>query len=84
MTYLEETVYHVVLAGLRDTTLQEVCTTPALLGNIKDISSLVEFCPTKESGQMTASGNPHPEQVHLANNLDENISEVDQHVATPP
>ena len=24
--------------------LQEACTTQALLGNIKDISSLVEFC----------------------------------------
>ena len=33
-----------VLAGLRDTTLQVACTTQALLGNIKDISSLVEFC----------------------------------------
>ena len=56
VSYLEETVYHVVLAGLRDTTLQEACTTQALLGNIKDISSLVEFCTAKESGQMTASG----------------------------
>ena len=37
VSYLEETVYHVVLAGLRDTTLQEACTTQALLGNIKDI-----------------------------------------------
>ena len=55
VSYLEETVYHVVLAGLRDTTLQEACTTQALLGNIKDISSLVEFCTAKESGQMTAA-----------------------------
>ena len=44
------------MAGLYDTTLQETCTSEALLGNIKDISSLVEFCTAKESGQMTASG----------------------------
>ena len=56
VSYLEETVYHVVLAGIRDSELQEACTTQALLGNIKDISSLVEFCTAKESGQLGASG----------------------------
>ena len=55
VSYLEETVYHVVLAGLRDRELQEACTTQALLGNIKDIASLVDFCTAKESGQMSAS-----------------------------
>ena len=35
--------------------LQEACTTQALLNNIKDIFSLVEFCSAKESGQMSAS-----------------------------
>ena len=55
VSFLEETVYHVVLAGLRDRELQEACTTQALLSNIKDISSLVEFCSAKESGQMSAS-----------------------------
>ena len=42
------------MAGLYDTTLQETCTSEALLGNIKDISSLLEFCTAIESGQMTA------------------------------
>ena len=56
VSYLEETVYHVVLAGIMDGELQEACTTQALLGNIKDISSLVEFCTSKESGQLGASG----------------------------
>ena len=55
VSFLEETVYHVVLAGLRDRELQEACTTQALLNNIKDISSLVDFCSAKESGQMSAS-----------------------------
>ena len=56
MSNLVETVYQVILAGLRDITLQEASTTQTLLGNIKDIVLLVEFCTTKESGQMTASG----------------------------
>ena len=56
VSFLEETVYHVVLAGLRDRELQEACTTQALLGNVKNIVTLVEFCTAKESGQMSASG----------------------------
>ena len=56
VSYLEETVYHVVLAGIRDRELQEACTTQALLGNIKDITTLVEFCTAKESGQLGTSG----------------------------
>ena len=56
VSFLEETVYHVVLAGLRDRELQEACTTQALLGNVKNISTLIEFCTAKESGQLSASG----------------------------
>ena len=56
VSYLEETVYNVVLAGLRDKEMQEACTIQALLGNIKDIATLVEFCTAKESGQLCSSG----------------------------
>ena len=55
VSFLEETVYQVVHTGLRDRDLQEACTTQALLGNVKNISTLVEFCTAKESGQMSAS-----------------------------
>ena len=55
VSYLEETVYHVVLSGIRDSDLQEACTTQALLKNIKDINSLVEFCTAKESGHLAAN-----------------------------
>ena len=55
VSYLEETGYNVVLAGLRDKDMQEACTTQALLGNIKDIATLVEFCTAKESGQLCSS-----------------------------
>ena len=55
VSYLEETVYHVVLAGLRDRDLQEACTTQALLRNITNISTLVDFCTAKESGHLAAA-----------------------------
>ena len=37
----EETVYHIVLAGLKDRDLQAHCTSQALLKHIKDINTLV-------------------------------------------
>ena len=52
VSYLEETVHDVVLAGLRDRDLQEKCTAQALLGNISDIQTLVAFCTAEESGRL--------------------------------
>ena len=51
VSYLEETVYHVVLAGLRDQDLQERCTAQALLKNITNLSSLVAYWSADESGR---------------------------------
>ena len=55
VSYLEETCYHVVLAGLRDEDLQERCTTQALLSKITDLKSLVDFCTAEESGKLGTS-----------------------------
>ena len=55
VSYLEETVYHVVLAGLRDRDLQERCTAQALLQNITDLQSLVAYCTADESGRIGTS-----------------------------
>ena len=55
VSYLEETVYHVVLAGLRDRDLQERCTSQALLKNITDLKSLVAYCTADESGHIGTS-----------------------------
>ena len=52
VSYLEETVHDVVLAGLKDRELQEKCTAQALLGNISDIQTLVAFCTAEESGRL--------------------------------
>ena len=53
VSFLEETVYHVVMAGLRDREMQERCLSAAILKTITDINSLVEFCSAEESGRMS-------------------------------
>ena len=53
VSFLEETVYHVVMAGLRDREMQDRCLSAAIMKTIKDINSLVEFCSAEESGRMT-------------------------------
>ena len=53
VSFVDETVYHVVLAGLRDREMQERALSAAILKTIKGIQSLVEFCSAEESGRMT-------------------------------
>ena len=55
VNYTEETVYHVVLAGLRDRDLQARCTSQALLKQITDINTLVNFCTAEESSKLGAA-----------------------------
>ena len=57
VNYTEETVYHVVLAGLKDRDLQSRCTAQALLKQITDINSLVAYCTAEESSKLGAAGN---------------------------
>ena len=56
VSYTEDTAYHVVIAGLTDRNLQQLCTAQAFLNN-KNINHLFEFCNAYENG----SGCP---QVH--------------------
>ena len=56
VTFIEETVYNVVLAGLYDRDMQERAISAAILKTIKDINSLVEFCSAEESGRKSAPG----------------------------
>ena len=51
VSFLDETVYHVVLAGLHDRDMQERALSAAILKTIKDTPSLVEFCSAEESGR---------------------------------
>ena len=54
VTFIEETVYNVVLAGLYDSGMQERAISAAILKTITDINSLVEFCSAEESGRKSA------------------------------
>ena len=54
VSFLDMTVYHVVLAGLQDRDMQERALSAAILKTITDISSLVEFCSAEESGRKSA------------------------------
>ena len=69
VSYLEETVYHVVLTGLRDRELQEACTTQALLGIITNISpavpTAIRFSPssTHQSPARLALLQPPPTNI---------------------
>ena len=56
VTFIEETVYNVVLAGLYDRDMQERAISAAILKTIKDINSLVEFCSAEESSRKSAPG----------------------------
>ena len=56
VTFIEETVYNVVLAGLYDRDMQERAISAAILKTITDINSLVEFCSAEESGRKSAPG----------------------------
>ena len=53
--FLEETVYHIVLAGIQS--FEKHTKPQALLKNINDVSTLVDLCTTKESGQLAAVTN---------------------------
>ena len=53
VSYLDETVYHVVMAGLRDREMQERVTTQALMGTVTDLKSLVTYCTAEESGRLS-------------------------------
>ena len=54
VSFTEETVYHVVLAGLRDTEMQERCLAAAYLKSVTNLAQLLQFCSAEESSK---SGN---------------------------
>ena len=52
VSYTEDTVYHIVMAGLSDRDLQHKCATHALLNNVKNINKLIEFCNAHKSSKL--------------------------------
>ena len=53
VSFLEETCYHVVLAGLQDTNLREKVLTQAMLNNVTDLPSLITYTSAEESAKLT-------------------------------
>ena len=51
VSYLEETCYHVVMTGLGDADLREKVLTQAMLGNVKDLSTLLNYVTAEESAR---------------------------------
>ena len=49
VSFLEETCYHVVLAGLQDVNLLEKVLTQAMLNNVTDLPSLITYTSAEES-----------------------------------
>ena len=54
--YVEETCYHVVLAGLTDQSMKERALTQAMMNTIKDLNSLVTWCTADEGGRLGIPG----------------------------
>ena len=55
VSYIEETCYHVVMAGLHDQDMKDRALTQAMLGAIKDLPTLVNFATAEESARKTAT-----------------------------
>ena len=55
VSFMEETVYHVVLAGLRDSEMQERCLAAAYLKSVTNLQQLLQFCSAEESSK-TSNG----------------------------
>ena len=55
-SFLEETCYHVVMSGISDIDLNEKVLTQAMLGNVKDLPSLLNYVAAEESAKSKISG----------------------------
>ena len=51
VSYVEETCFHVVMAGLRDEELREKVLTQAMLGNVVDLNTLITYVTAEESAR---------------------------------
>jgi hypothetical protein len=54
VSFIEETVYHVTLAGLYDTDMKERALAATILKTVNNITELVRFCAADEASGMTS------------------------------
>lgn len=55
VSFLEETVYNVTLAGLRDQDMQERCLAAAYMKTIGNVTELVKFCSADKASRIPGS-----------------------------
>ena len=53
ISFVEETCYHIILAGLYDADMRDRALTQAMLGNIKDLPTLLNFTSAEESAKQS-------------------------------
>ena len=53
VSFMEETVYHVVMSGISDKDLREKVLTQAMLTNVKDLPTLLNYVTAEESARVT-------------------------------
>ena len=51
VSFMEETCFHVAIAGLIDEDIKEKVSTEAMVGTVKDLSSLIEYVSAEESSK---------------------------------
>ena len=51
VSFMEETCFHVAIAGLMDEDIKEKVLTQAMVGTVKDLSSLIEYVSAEESSK---------------------------------
>ena len=51
VSFLEETCYHVVMTGINNEDLKEKVLTQAMIGSVKNLSSLIEYAIAEESAK---------------------------------
>ena len=53
VSFMEETVYHVVMSGISDKELREKVLTQAMLTNVRDLPTLLNYVTAEESARVT-------------------------------
>ena len=59
--YLEETTYHVVMAGIHNQVLCEKIKAQAMRGTVKDLTSLINYVSPEESSKAKLSVHEEPQ-----------------------
>ena len=57
MSFVEETCYHAIMTGIYNDELREKVLSQAMMGNVKNLSTLLEYAATEEAAKCKKSIN---------------------------